>query len=1500
MRNPAYRSLTDQQLIKIDGLCDLFDRELVSGAAPRIETFLSDAPEFAQAGLLAELLAMELEYRTGHGEEPSSDEYLQRFPSLPSVIADVFDERASNQTRGKNTTAEASDSVFRTCEIPPNLHGFRFIEVIGQGGMGVVWRADQIQPVKRQVAIKLIRTHLQTREVLARFDAEKQALAMMEHRNIARVLDAGITHDGRPYFVMELIDGSPITQYCDDHKLAIDDRLKLFISVCNAVQHAHQKGIIHRDLKPSNVLVTTNDGEAVPKVIDFGLAKAVGQDLQLTEATMLTEFGKVVGTVQYMSPEQAELKGVNAQDIDTRTDVYSLGVLLYELLTGSTPLDKETLGQNALLKILELIRDEDPPRPSSRLSSSSHDVNSAIGDLRKLRPARLQQLLRGELDWVVMKALEKDRSRRYQSAHDLAQDLTSYLAGDAVAARPPSTWYQVQKFAKRNRGVVAALLAIGAVLILGIVGTSYGLIRAIDKTKLAVDMTLEADAEREKAILASREAAFESQRARDSEANATFQLAIARYDAHRAADARSLLHEMPHSYRDSFEWHYSKRRFEGSDITCHGHAGDVHEVTFAPDGKRIVSAGADGKIKVWNAITGHELATIAGHEGPVSGLAVSPDGSLIASAGRDKIVKLWDSESSELIRSMNGHDGSINYLAFSPTGDRVATSSSDKTIKLWDTKTGVEVVTLVGHTAAVWGVAFSPDGKRLASTCHGDKTVRVWNALTGEQIALVREGREATRRVAFSPDGSRMATVSFGTLSLWDAQTWKLVGDNQLAHELSVNCVAFSPDGTQLATGAEDRLVKLWDAASGQLVRTLCGHAHRGVWSVAFSPDGSRLVSGGFDGTVRIWNTDASNGLPLHGNARVNSLDFSADGNLLAAGRDEGTIIVRSANTYETLFTSKKHVGSVNSLSFSPDGSMLASAADDKTVRLWNTKTSEEVAVLKGHRKWVRGVAFSPDGRQIASAGWDGDLKLWDAIAHQEIRTLKGHRGGLYCVAFNPDGSCLASGGSDNTIRLWDARTGQALRTLKDDALVRSIAFSPDGKRLVSAGYSWKIRVWDVVTGDQVVVAARTTGAIFDVAFSSDGKRIATASSGIQLIDAFTGREVASIDTSHGSSAIAFSPDGNRLAAGAGGTIGSVQVCRADQEHETTYLHGHKHAVDNVTFSADGSQIYSESENEKLVWKLSETDITTASAPQHQNSSIGLSESRQAVQLTKDIRVQQDPSAAWEPLDVITQISPDGRWLVTKESNNVVLVDLQYKDRPGEKNFRLAATSFDALGHQQRAEKASATGNWYAAVFHYALLMQHDPDQASYYDGLSSCYQELQSQYQQSELDLEPHVPKLVNEALQLPRGSQLPVMPAGEAKAINNATWQRVRTPNAFELAPLTDQELIQFREIVRQYPRDIYFNTLGSSEFRMGNFQEAIAAALESIELSSQVFPGDYAIVAMSYLALGQTHFANDYRQRFLESMKLDESKTDEDWLSFSAEVAKAFESNLGIGTK
>jgi serine/threonine protein kinase len=383
---------------------------------------------------------------------------------------------------------------------------YKLLEQIGEGGFGTVWMAEQREPVTRRVALKIIKLGMDTKQVIARFEAERQALAIMDHPNIAKVLDAGATETGRPYFVMELVKGVPITQYCDAQNLSAHDRLELFISVCQAVQHAHQKGIIHRDIKPSNVLVSQHDDKPVVKIIDFGIAKATAA--RLTEKTVFTEFRQMIGTPAYMSPEQA---GLSDLDIDTRTDVYSLGVLLYELLTGTTPFEIKTLLSAGYAEIQRIIREVEPPTPSTRLSTMKNDLPSIAAN-RKTEPAKLTRLVRGDLDWIVMKALEKDRSRRYDSASDLGADIQRYLTGDPVYAAPPSAAYRLRKFVRRNKGTVTAGSTVVAALVVGVIAFAWQARIASNQRDLAIaaqkaeaQQRRIADSQRDRAVAAESE-----------------------------------------------------------------------------------------------------------------------------------------------------------------------------------------------------------------------------------------------------------------------------------------------------------------------------------------------------------------------------------------------------------------------------------------------------------------------------------------------------------------------------------------------------------------------------------------------------------------------------------------------------------------------------------------------------------------------------------------------------------------------------------------------------------------------------------------------------------------------------------------------------------------------------------------------------------------------------------------------------------------------------------
>ncbi len=416
-QGPDESKLSTAEQLLIDRHCSRFEEQIREhNGPPRIESFVERIDEHLRPALFWHLVRLELEY-LGHEDPPAAAEYYARFPHYVGQLDLIF-AAAENFP----ITEDAAPRVDGHHQVGP----YKLLQQIGKGGMGEVWMADQLRPVTRRVAIKLIHPELISRHAIARFEAERQALSMMDHPNIAKVLDAGETSDGRPYFAMELVRGIPLTEYCNRNRLTPRERLELVIPICQAIQHAHQKGVIHRDIKPTNILVALTDGKPVPKVIDFGLAKAL--QVRLTDKTLYTEFGKVVGTLNYMSPEQAELDNLS---VDARTDIYSLGILLYELLTGSTPIDRTTIESLDVLALLHLIRDQEPPRPSQRLTASG-DAMPGISQERRIEPLKLQKMLQGDLDWIVMKALEKDRARRYASAAALADDLQRFLDNDPV------------------------------------------------------------------------------------------------------------------------------------------------------------------------------------------------------------------------------------------------------------------------------------------------------------------------------------------------------------------------------------------------------------------------------------------------------------------------------------------------------------------------------------------------------------------------------------------------------------------------------------------------------------------------------------------------------------------------------------------------------------------------------------------------------------------------------------------------------------------------------------------------------------------------------------------------------------------------------------------------------------------------------------------------------------------------------------------------------------
>ncbi len=1022
---------------------------------------------------------------------------------------------------------------------------YKLLQKIGEGGCGVVYMAAQEEPIRRRVALKVIKPGMDSRAVIARFEAERQALAMMDHPNIAKVLDAGQTATALPFFVMELVKGVRITEYCDQNNLPTPERLALFMEVCHAIQHAHQKGIIHRDIKPSNVLVTLHDGVPVPKVIDFGIAKALHQQ-RLTDLTLFTTFGQFMGTAVYMSPEQAEMSGLN---IDTRCDIYSLGVLLYELLVGTTPFDSGELLRAGLDEMRRIIREQEPVRPSTHLSTLVAANLTTVASHRQCEPARLTHVIRGDLDWIVMKCLEKDRTRRYETASGLAADIQRHLQNEPVLASPPGHFYRIQKMVRRNKLAFAAISAVTVALLLGAVVSTAMFFK--EQTALGGEKAAREQVEQKNAELERQNTEVELKKAEVERKNAEFRAMLVK----AASSDRLIADEKLRNRQEQAAFAHLARacEYDPSSILAGekainalnvwnhmlptviyvGHVGLVRSAQFSPDDTRIVTSSDDKTARVWEAASGRMLMAFTGHEGAVYDAQFSLDGRRIVTASDDKTARVWDAATGKMLVIFKGHEGAVFGAQFSGDGMHIVTASDDKTACVWEVATGKMLVTLAGHERAVRDARFSPDGTRIV-TASADKTARIWDVAKANMLAKLAGHDGVVSSVQFSQNGTRIVTASYDhTARVWDATTGKFLV-RFVGHQDALLSAQFSRDGTRVVTASYDKTSRVWHTTTAKTLTTLAGN-EGAVYCAAFSADGRRIVTASDDKTARMWDIAPRNTLePLAGHKQnVHSAQFNPDGTRIVTASDDKTARVWDAISGKMLMIFAGHEGAVNGAQFSPDGTHIVTASADKTARVWDAAKSDTLTTLTGHEDLVRSAQFSPDGARIVTASDDKTARMWDAATGLLLATLTGHAGKVWSAQFSPDGTRIVTASEDKTARLWDAATNRTLATFTGHARsVYDAQFSRDGRRIVTASNDKTMGLWDAATGNILATLIGHLERVNSARFSPNSTHIVTASDDMtaRVWDADTGKTLVTLAGHQGYVRTAqFSPDGTRI-----------------------------------------------------------------------------------------------------------------------------------------------------------------------------------------------------------------------------------------------------------------------------------------------------------------------------------------------------------------------------------
>jgi eukaryotic-like serine/threonine-protein kinase len=989
------------------------------------------------------------------------------------------------------------------------IGAYRIVREIGRGGMGIVYLAERNDGAyQQQVAIKLIWSQMQTplrQELIQRFWLERQILATLNHPNIARLLDAGTMATGLPYVVIEYVTGVSLLEYCAQKQLSVRARLQLFLQVCEAVQFAHQKLIIHRDLKPGNILVT-EDGTV--KLLDFGIAKLLQPEPELTPSN--------TQTLQILTPEYASPEQIRGEPSTTSSDVYSLGLILYELLTHQRPYHTKNLSLPTLLRV---VCEQTPPKPSTIAKALT-----ATDELLTGLPApKLSAHLKGDLDTIIMTALEKAPERRYTSVWQFSEDIRRYLNGHPIQAQTANVGYRVNKFLRRNKKYVFAT----ALLLITLLG---GIVATLRQARIANEL-----AQSRRRVLYAAQMNLAAQAWNSNNLARVRELLIGHLPAPGEEDLRG------------FEWYYFWRLLHSNgQLFSLSHSKGLWRATYSPNGEQIASVGEDNAIHLWDAATGQHSKALTGHTDLIKNIAYTPDGSRIVSSSADATARLWSIDGQPL-HVLKGHQAKVNQAAFAPDGKTVATAADDGNWKLWDVATGQQLLSVKAHANLTRAIAFSPNGQIIA-TAGNQNTVRLWQARTGQEIPFAgNQDKWQGWTLAFSPDGTRLAVGGYGSsVKIWDVRTGQVL--STLAIDANwIEGVAISPDGQQIAATSDKRTVTVWDFATGRRIAILKGHTNS-VNSVAFAPDGKRLLTSSLDNTVRVWDLPQLirefDQEPVRKDNGV--IDYALDFRRFAQAI-ENTVLIGAVATQTIERRMHGHQNFVSKIAFAPNGRQIASGGLDQTIKLWSLTADAAPLTLTGHTGEISALCYSLDGQYVAAGSSDNRLSLWRAVDGQLVWMSQPLPSFINKIAFSADNQWLATGSFDNVVRLWQIRTGEIRKTLEGhQKLISALAFSPNAQLLATGSEDDTVQIWDVRRGALQFTIKELLGHITALTFAPDGRRLVIGSHDgfVSLWDPQTQQEMLT-SKAHQNSLLrlAFTPDGQTLITA--DRIGLVRYWRA-------------------------------------------------------------------------------------------------------------------------------------------------------------------------------------------------------------------------------------------------------------------------------------------------------------------------------------------------------------------